>query len=104
MLHSDTKKDGSAWMTYENLSNWFYSWKSCLKIHNYIDSIIGDLNQSAPLGNSKNKMLDLIIGKYNYLCNIKVQGKEAGDDVEATASDAESKIINEEPQNNTFFF
>ena len=39
----------------------------------------------------------------NYLCNIKVQGKEAGDDVEATASDAESKIINEEPQNNTFF-
>ena len=38
----------------------------------------------------------------SYLCNIKVQGKEAGDDVEATASDAESKIINEEPQNNTF--
>ena len=31
----------------------------------------------------------------NYLCNIKVQGKEAGDDVEATASDEESKIINE---------
>ena len=31
----------------------------------------------------------------NYLCNIKLQGKEAGDDVEATASDAESKMINE---------
>ena len=26
-------------MTYENLSNWFYSWKSCLKIHNYIDTL-----------------------------------------------------------------
>ena len=29
------------------------------------------------------------------LCNIKVQGKEAGTDVEAAASDGESKIINE---------
>ncbi|MBQ3151134.1 MAG: GHKL domain-containing protein [Clostridia bacterium] len=41
------------------------------EIHNYIDSIIGDLNRSTPLGNTKNKTLDLIIGKYNYLCNIK---------------------------------
>ena len=31
----------------------------------------------------------------NHLRNIKVQGKEVGDDVEATASNAESKIINE---------
>lgn len=41
------------------------------EIHKYIDSILGDLKHSSPLGNTKNKTLDLIIGKYNQLCDIK---------------------------------
>jgi len=41
------------------------------EIHNYIDSILGNLKQSSPLGNTENKILDLIIGKYNHLCDIK---------------------------------
>lgn len=40
----------------------------------------------------------------NYLCNIKVQGKEAGDDVEATASDVKVRYSMRNLKIILFFF
>lgn len=39
-------------------------------IHLYVDGILSDLQKATPVGNTKNHMLDLIIGKYLHLCNL----------------------------------
>ena len=41
------------------------------EIHAYMNRILGDLQYTSRIGNTKNKMLDLILSKYISLCKIK---------------------------------
>ena len=41
------------------------------RVCNYIDRILGEPQFVSPIGNTKNKMLDLLLGKYTYLCKMK---------------------------------
>lgn len=47
------------------------SMSSTEEIQTYITGILGELQYSSPVGNTKNKMLDLILGKYTSLCAIR---------------------------------
>lgn len=38
------------------------------EVSEYIDKIYGDIKHHSMFGNTKNKMLDLVINKYNYIC------------------------------------
>ena len=40
------------------------------EMHAYVAEILGELQTSAPVGNTKNKMLDLILGKYESQCRM----------------------------------
>lgn len=42
------------------------------EIKNYIESMIGEISQYSNIGKTKNKILDVILSKYNYICAEKM--------------------------------
>lgn len=41
------------------------------EIHRYVEQILGELQDVSPVGNTQNKMLDLVLGKYDAQCRMR---------------------------------
>ena len=67
------------------------------KIRKYIEGIVSDIEETNQIGKTSNKLLDLILGKYNYICeknNITFEKNIHIDDISFIADNDLTSILN----------